>query len=487
MPIANRYYERVRGWSPQGLGTIADTHKFQPITDKVRQVDHHGGYTAGAGHALYTARRYPQQYWNRTAFVCGPTGHLVGTFVLKPDGADFTSHSPCNLIASDDEWTAPIAAEVGPDGNVWVLDWYNYIVQHNPTPHGFKTGKGNAYESDLRDKKHGRIYRVVYGDEIKPISLADASPEELVGALTNDNMLWRLHAQRLLVERGNADIVPQLIKLMQDERSDEIGVNAGAIHALRVISGVDSVATPASIRWFHLKDALQHSSAAVRQNMIASLPSDGGHLTEELLASGVLEDENPQVRLAALLNLSDASLDGSLGGAVGQQVAEAIVRPENYGDRWLLDAATSAGANDDLAFLRALSQLEVEPPSEVLPRVSIVAENFARRRPTGIDISLLLRVLPKAPPKLASGIITGVATGWPKDHRIELHDGDDESIEIALEKSPPATQGQLLKLASDWGSKAAERHTEAIVKSLLATVADAEKPADARQRRPAAR
>ena len=57
-------------------------------------------------------------------------------------------------------------AEVGPDGNVWVIDWYNYIVQHNPTPAGFKTGKGNAYETELRDKKHGRIYRIV--PDIKP-------------------------------------------------------------------------------------------------------------------------------------------------------------------------------------------------------------------------------------------------------------------------------------------------------------------------------
>ena len=44
MPIANRYYERVRGWTASlRLGTIADTHLFQPITKKVRQVDHHGG------------------------------------------------------------------------------------------------------------------------------------------------------------------------------------------------------------------------------------------------------------------------------------------------------------------------------------------------------------------------------------------------------------------------------------------------------------
>ena len=98
--------------------------------------------------------------------------------MLSPDGSDFRSTSPCNLLASDDEWTAPIMAEVGPDGNVWVIDWYNYIVQHNPTPHGFETGKGNAYETDLRDKKHGRIYRVVYEPASRATcdSLADATP-----------------------------------------------------------------------------------------------------------------------------------------------------------------------------------------------------------------------------------------------------------------------------------------------------------------------
>ena len=97
------------------METIADSQAIYPITKQVRMVDQHGRYTAGAGHALYTARNYPQQWWNRTAFTCGPTGHLVGTFVLTPEGAGFRSTSPVNLIASDDEWSAPIMAEVGPD------------------------------------------------------------------------------------------------------------------------------------------------------------------------------------------------------------------------------------------------------------------------------------------------------------------------------------------------------------------------------------
>src|SRR5262245_52149101 len=194
MPIPNRYYEAVKGWTPSlVLRMIADTHLFRPVTDKIRQVDQHGGYTAAAGHSLYTARTYPKEYWNRTAFVSEPTGHLVGTFVINRDGSNFHSKNPFNLVASDDEWAAPIMAEVGPDGNVWVIDWYNFIVQHNPTPQGFTTGRGSAYESDLRDKTHGRIYRVVF-DGAKPqaaFSLKDATPDTLFETLKNDNLFGR--------------------------------------------------------------------------------------------------------------------------------------------------------------------------------------------------------------------------------------------------------------------------------------------------------
>ena len=39
-----------------------------------------------------------------------------------------------NLLAGAEEWVAPVQAQVGPDGAVWVSDWYNFIDQHNPTP-----------------------------------------------------------------------------------------------------------------------------------------------------------------------------------------------------------------------------------------------------------------------------------------------------------------------------------------------------------------
>ena len=240
LPIPNRYYEAVRGWSgsvlPHAAATRPDVsdHRQSPPGRLARSVH------SRAGHALYTARAYPKWYWNRTAFVCEPTGHLVATFLLERHGSDVQTCNSWNLAASDDAWTAPVAAEVGPDGQVWMIDWYNFIVQHNPVPQGFKNGKGNAYETDLRDKKHGRIYRLVYGDaqKYKPVPLNPENAAQLVAALKNDNLFWRLTAQRLLVERGRQDVVERLCDLVNDRAADESGLNPGALHALWTLDGL---------------------------------------------------------------------------------------------------------------------------------------------------------------------------------------------------------------------------------------------------------
>jgi hypothetical protein len=154
--------ESVFGLVADGTVHVPDHDRLHPLIE-LRQVDYHGGFTAAAGCAIYTGRQFPPEYWNRCAFVCEPTGHLVHQCFLDPDPAapsTFVARDGRNLLASWDDWCAPIAAEVGPDGAVWVLDWYSPVVQHNPTPHGFTTGKGNAYETRWRDKEHGRIWRI---------------------------------------------------------------------------------------------------------------------------------------------------------------------------------------------------------------------------------------------------------------------------------------------------------------------------------------
>jgi putative membrane-bound dehydrogenase-like protein len=350
MPIANRHYEAVSGWSASRLETIADSQEFFPVTTQVRQVDWHGKYTAGAGGALYTARSFPKEYWNQVQFVAEPTGHLLGKFHLEQRGADFAAHNGRSFLASDDEWTSPIFAETGPDGALWMIDWYNYVVQHNPTPHGFQTGKGNAYETPLRDKTHGRIYRITYKDAkpSKLTTLAGASGDQLVQALKSDNLFWRLTAQRLLVERRQTDVVPALCTLTREQTIDEIGLTPAAIHALWTLQGLGAVKGDTGQVADAVVSALSHPSAGVRKAAVQVLPRTSSSL-EQLLSHHLIEDPTPQVRLAAFLALSEMPVSDKVGPLLFATIQE----PRNTADKWILDAATCAAARDDLPFIKA--------------------------------------------------------------------------------------------------------------------------------------
>ncbi|MBX3421167.1 MAG: c-type cytochrome [Pirellulaceae bacterium] len=466
MPIPNRYYERVRGWAPElTLSSIADSNRFLPITDKVRQVDHFGGYTAAAGHALYTARQYPQQYWNRVAFVAEPTGHLVAAFVLSHDGSGFKSTNPFNLLASDDEWSSPIMAEVGPDGNVWVLDWYNYIVQHNPTPKGFQTGKGNAYESQLRDKRHGRIYRIVHeaAQPLPPVDLALSTANELVAALRHSVMLVRLHAQRLLVERGKADVVDQLVGLLNNQSVDAIGLNVGAIHALWVLHGLGQIqdSQPAVITAVH--KALEHPSPAVVGNAVQVLPHSQVSVSA-LLAVGLHVAPNLNVRLSALLALADLPA----GDSAARAIMEALSQPDALTDRLLIEAAISAAANSSTQFLTAVTSVD-----DVSPALIQVARKVATHEARGEEteyLSGLLKSLAQAPPDIVHAIFEGMADGWPESKQFSLSAQQEQDLLRLLERSPTASRLVILRLARAWGSQWLADYSQQTAAELLGTL-----------------
>jgi uncharacterized protein len=474
MPIPNRYYESVRGMSPAVLQNIADSNRFFPITENVRQVDWHGGFTAGAGSALYTARTYPQQYWNKTAFVAEPTGHLVATFTLHPDGTDFKSHNAWNLVASDDEWTSPILAEVGPDGQVWMIDWYNFIVQHNPTPEGYKTGKGAAYETPLRDKTHGRIYRIVAEDRTpsRPFKLSKDDPKGLVAALRSDNMFWRLHAQRLLVERGQKDVVEPLKVLLRDRSADEISLNPATIHAIWALQGLDAVEENQP-RGQSFADLLNHRSPAVRRNAVAAYPRDDWAI-RAIQDYSLLRDDDPQVRLAAFLAYADCQPPGGMNSQeAGSNLAKALRSGAIDGDRWLPDAAIAAAARHDVAFLSEIAapQAAKAASPDTIAVVSRVAEHSARGA-SPEPLGPILAKLATAEPKVRDSIIAGFAKGWPKDKPPVLDDASTKAIAALLPKLSAGSRGQMLGLASRWGVEGLDAFVAALAKDLLASASD---------------
>ena len=469
MPIPNRYYEAVNGWSAARLESIATSENIYPITDKVRQVDWHGAYTAGSGSGIYTARSFPKAFWNRAQFVAEPTGHLLGMFMLEPYGADFVAHNVHNILASDDEWAAPIYGEVGPDGSLWVVDWYNYIIQHNPTPRGFRTGRGNAYETTLRDKTHGRIYRMTHrnGAPSPMLDLDPTHPPSLIEGLKSPNKLWRMHAQRLLVERGETDMVPALLELIQDKSVDEIELNTAAIHALWTLQGLGMLNGNHATANQAAEHALNHPSAGVRRAAVMTLPRTSDTLSA-LLNHETLKDKDAQVRLATFLAFSELPQSAEAATALFRAIQE----PRNYEDRWLEDAAIAAAANNDAHFLRAF--LANATGSEGLDKViRIVTAHYADRGPTESIIDVLAS-LKGVVPEMATVVLDGLMNGWPENLSPNPSDAEKRQLESVMDQLPLHVRDRLLSLGERWNIPGLfAGRLQAVVASLKNQVIDA--------------
>lgn len=359
MAIPNRYFADVQGLpgpagrgAPSGAGyqSSAAFYSVHPTTPYIRQVDVWGGYTAAAGHYLYTARAFPKEYWDRVAFINEPTAHVIGQAVLDKQGAGFVARDGWNLISSAEEWFAPVASMVGPDGAVWFADWYNFIAQHNPTPQGFSVGKGAAYETSMRDHLRGRIYRVVYrgAPVAKKRVLSKNDPAGLVSALAADNMFWRLHAQRLLVERGQKDVVPQLLALVRNQSVDEIGTNGGAFHALWTLQGLGELNSTTAESYRVAVDALKHPAAGVRKAAAMVLPHSA-EAAHAIIAAGLLHDPDLHTRLAAVLAVADMPTSNEAGAALYTESQ----KTDNYSDKWLSRAFYIAASRHQKSFTAA--------------------------------------------------------------------------------------------------------------------------------------
>jgi mono/diheme cytochrome c family protein len=271
------------------------------------------------------------------ALVNEPTAKLIGIMDIERDGGGYKALDGFNLLASSDEWMSPIFSDVGPDGAIWVIDFYSFIIQHNPTPSiqsaGFQatTGRGGAYmtENNLRDQTHGRIYRAVWKDgprsSIK--SLAKANTSELVSALDSANQFWSLTAQRLIVDNKVKDAAPALRKRVTSGAG-----GTGAIHALWALEGLGALDKDT-----HQK-ALADKNPAVRRNAIHALPaSDAGR--QLFFSSPVIQDPDLLTREVAFVKLAEFPTIPEIQTVVAQLPRV----PANTEDPFLNDALTFLG------------------------------------------------------------------------------------------------------------------------------------------------
>jgi putative membrane-bound dehydrogenase-like protein len=357
--MPKRYFDKAK-INTSGVEKIDAHYGIHTATKNLRQVDVFGGFTAAAGHSLYTARTFPKEYWNKVSFVTEPTGRLVHRNFLQQNGSGFKEEGDgWNMFTSADEWAAPIQAEVGPDGALWVTDWYDFIIQHNPTPsqdrggYNAQNGKGNAYINPLRDHERGRVYRI-YNKENNQKNTTSLSKNDtlgLIAALSNDNMFWRTTAQRLLVENGSKTVLPSLYKLVRDTTLDGAGINAPAIHALWTMKGLNVLEGTDKSSLAVATTALNHPAAGVRKAAIQVLPKTAATFLA-MQKSKVFTDPDMRVRLAAVLAVTDMKTSPQ----IGELLATMAGKQENLSDTWIKHALTVAAKVNQAAFTAALTR-----------------------------------------------------------------------------------------------------------------------------------
>ena len=367
------------------------------------------------------------------------------------------------FIGGRDKWFRPIETRIGPDGALYVVDFYNQAVIHNDT-RGPTHNAVNAAVRPDRDHYFARIWRVNHkqATTVPVPNLAGASVSNLVAALESPSKPVRFTAHRLLWENTTPEVIAALRKPPMTREA------SAWIHHLWLMANAGQL--PDNI----LRVALGDERAGLRKNA--------------LRVAALRTEANPQIKQAMLLNLHDSDARVQLEAivALGSMPVDDAIAAElvklfpSFTNAWAESAVAGVAAKNPSAFLAAA--LSAEKPDDLRRLVTVVVEQAALKSETDPDIAaLVVMSAANAPAKadtlkvvifetLAKSLKPASAPRWSDSLRA--------AFQTALKASNPAVPASALPLISRWdkqGTMAGE--VKSLVPQLLAKLND-EKQSD---------
>jgi putative heme-binding domain-containing protein len=207
-------------------------------------------------------------------------------FALSDDGSGFAAREREPLIRSTHIAFRPIDAKMGPDGALYIADWYNPIIQHGEVD----------FRDDRRDHLRGRIWRLAFrdGERVAAPKLHQATTPVLLDAMMSPEGYTREQARRLLRERGAAEVLPALGMGLPQAPTEHVRLEGLWLH-----QALDRPNEPL------LRQLLASADPAIRApaTRVAGAWADRIPSALALLAERA-EDENPRVRLEAIRALA---------------------------------------------------------------------------------------------------------------------------------------------------------------------------------------
>ena len=296
-PLGNLYsadchsrpqYLLLRGAYYPSFGKPHDGLGFGP-----EMILHDHGSTGIAGTLYYAADHFPPQY-RGTMFNGNPVTGRINHDKLEWHGSTPRAIEQPDFLVSEDPWFRPVDIKLGPDGALYVADFYNRIIGHYEVP----------LEHPGRDRERGRIWRIVYRGADGKVALkkapdlAAAGAPQLVEALADANLTVRMLAANRLVGRfGGGPTTASATRGFEGARNPWQKVHC--LWLLHRVGGVGPV---------HLSTAATDADATVRTHAM------------RVLSETADKDWTPQLRDLALAGLrdKDANVRRAAADALGQ-------------------------------------------------------------------------------------------------------------------------------------------------------------------------
>ncbi len=276
----------------------------------------------------------------RHAFTCEPFHNLVQHQLVTDDGVTFDSHrageeTGHDFFASEDRWCRPVMTRTGPDGALWVVDMYRYMIEH---PEWLPAeGRAELLPHYRLGEERGRIYRVFERSRPpRPGPALGALPSsELVATLASPNGWQRDKAQMLLLWRNDPAAGPLLESLARDSATA-----LGRLHALCTLDGLGRLSADLVER------ALADPHPGVRLHALRLAET---RVTPSIIAAAarLVDDPNPKVLLQLACTLGEWK-DARAGDALGRL---AVAR---HADPYITAAVLSSAVPHSLALVNAV-------------------------------------------------------------------------------------------------------------------------------------
>jgi putative membrane-bound dehydrogenase-like protein len=353
-PLPDHYIRRNPFFAPPEprvfVPADADPNQLfptSPILDRFNDPGSAGRTTSACGLGIYRDDLLGVDYADN-AFVCEPVHNLVHRLVLKPDGITFKAYrapdeQQSEFLSSKDNWFRPVQARTGPDGALWIVDMYRFVIEH---PRWIPPER--LAKLDVRagaDK--GRIYRV-YPRAKKPRPIRDLTrldAKELVAALDSPNGTERDRVHLEILRRKDHIAVAPLIELLKSDKPPAV-----KLLALCALDGIKAL-TPSL-----LEGALDDANPALRRHAIrlSEHSLDTLHLGAAVLQ--LVNDPDPTVRYQLALSLGEWD-DPRAGETLG------LLAKNNLDDKWMRAAVLSSSRRDPAVILRRLLAASENSPA----------------------------------------------------------------------------------------------------------------------------